>query len=187
MMRGIASFAVVLCACSGSGSGGGSTTAPTLVVSSPARGTTADAGMVTVTGTATGAAIAVTVNGATTPVAADGSFSVQVPVATGITMLETHAKDAGGHDVRDVRAVLAGSLAPSDGTTSAPLAARAGGPALTAIGHAMATDAEAIDFTAEVTKANPIYDNGGCLGATVNVTSVAMSGIAIGIAPGTRC
>ncbi len=157
--------------------------APTLVITSPERGATSDAGMVTVTGTVTGATH-VTVNGSDATVAKDGTFSTQVAVGTGITILETHAL-AGTNDIRDVRAVLAGELVASDGKTTAPIAARAGKPALAAIGNAMATQAEALDFNTLVKAMNPVYNNTGCLGAKVDVTSVALSTIDIGLAPGT--
>lgn len=188
MMRTTASLVFVLgsilAGCTSASGGADDNVVPTLTVTSPTRGTTADAGTVTVTGSVTGSHVAVTVNGTAATVNADGSFSAQVAVDTGITILETHATDTHNHDLRDVRAVLAGTLQTSDGTVSAPLAAHAGAPALRAIGNAMAQQAEGIDFTAEVQKANPVYNNGGCLGAVVNVTSVSLSNIGIAVKPG---
>ena len=47
----------------------------------------------------------------------------------------------------------------------------------------MAGDAAAVDYTAVAQGLNPIYDNGGCLGATVNITSVSLSGVDVGLTP----
>lgn len=161
---------------------------PTLEVTSPERGTTSDDRSVTVTGRATdgGKPVRVSVNGTAVTPAADGSFSATVAVESGISVIETHAIDDGGNDVRDVRAILAGTLAPSDGSISAPIGARVGVPGLRSIGSALGTTAENIDFTTAVKAMNPVYQNTGCLGATVNVTSVALSNIDVSLVPATN-
>lgn len=166
-------------------SASGSDTAPTLTIVSPIRGATSDGGAVTVTGTVTDdGPVAVTVNGAPATVAADGSFTVDVVLPPGITVIETHAVDRDAHDVRDVRAVLAGHLVATDGTLAAPVAARADAGAIAAVGDAIATLASGVDFDAAVKAMNPIYNNGGCLGARVDVTSVQLGAIDVGLAPG---
>ena len=154
-------------------------TAPALVVASPARGTTSDGNAISVAGTATGGsgALAVTVNGTQVTPAPDGSWTTVVTVPAGLSLLETHAIDRAGHDVRDVRAVLAGPLAATDGSQESPIAVHASPAALTAIGNAMAHAAEGIDFTSAAQGFNPIYDNGGCLGATIDITSVSIGSI----------
>ncbi|HUS28558.1 MAG TPA: hypothetical protein VMZ53_08615 [Kofleriaceae bacterium] len=161
---------------------------PVLEVSSPARGTVADAETVTVTGHVTDdhAGVKVTIAGTEVAVAADGSFSASVPVPPGIAIIETHAIDKGGNDVRDVRSVLAGKLAPSDGTQAGQVGARAGTTALTAVANAVATTAKAIDYTAAVQPMNPVYDNGGCLGATINITSVSLTDVDAALIPKTN-
>jgi hypothetical protein len=158
---------------------------PVLEVSSPARGTIADAETVTVTGHVTDdhSGVKVMVAGVEAPVAKDGSFSVEVTVPPGIAIIETHALDTGGNDVRDVRSVLAGDLAPSDGTTGGQVGARAGTTALTAVANAIATTAKAVDYTAAVQPMNPVYDNGGCLGATINITSVSLTDVGAALVP----
>ncbi|HTR55915.1 MAG TPA: hypothetical protein VMJ10_34805 [Kofleriaceae bacterium] len=169
-------IAAVLVACSSAAS---PTTAPTLEVTSPARGTTSDGTSITVAGTATGGsgALAVTVNGTQVAPAKDGSWSTAIVVPAGLSLIETHATDRAGHDVRDVRAVLAGPLAATDGSQAAPIAVHASPAALTAIGKAMAHAAEGVDYTAAAQGFNPIYDNGGCLGATIDITSVSIGSI----------
>jgi hypothetical protein len=161
------------------------TSAPGLIITSPARGTNVDGGSVTVTGTATVSTgtPTVTINSAGVAVGSDGSFSADVQVAPGISLIETHAIDETGSDTRDVRAVLAGTLATSDGSEQATIAAEASPAALTAIGGAIATDAKAIDFTQAAQALNPVYDNGGCLGAVIDINSISLKTIDVALAP----
>jgi hypothetical protein len=162
-------------------------TPPTLEITSPARGTLADADTVTVTGRATDAegAVKVTVGGVEVTPAKDGTFTASVPVTPGIALIETHAIDKGGNDVRDVRAVLAGTLGPTDGTTKGAVGARAGVTALRAVGTAIGTTAKAIDYTAAAQALNPVYDNGGCLGARINITSITLTNVGVALVPKT--
>jgi Glucodextranase, domain B len=155
---------------------------PVLIITAPARGTTVDGGSVTVSGTATGATT-VTINSAGVAVGSDGSFSAAIDVAPGIALIETHALDLAGDDVRDVRAVLAGALASSDGSEQTTIAAEASPTALTAIGGAIATDAKGIDYTQAAQALNPVYDNGGCLGAVIDITSISLSNVAVALTP----
>lgn len=179
-----------LCACSsatpGPGAPGSDGTQPTLTIDTPTRGTTVDGQSVTVTGHATGGTgLHVTVNATDVALASDGSFTTTLAVADGIDVIETHALDSALHDVRDVRAVLAGALAPSDGTLAAPIGTHASRAVLTTIANTVATDAKAIDYTAVAQTLNPVYDNGGCLGATVNITSVDLSDLDVTLDPQT--
>jgi hypothetical protein len=188
MMRALAVslFVTAVSACSsgGAGSSDADDPAPVLEVTSPARGALAEGAEVTVTGRVTdNGKVRVTVAGVEADVADDGTFSASVPVPDGITLLETHAIDSAGQDVRDVRAVLAGTLAPSDGSTTGMLGARAGASALAAVGNAVANQANTIDFNAAAQAMNPVYDNGGCLGATLNITSVSLGDLAVDLAP----
>ena len=161
----------------------GPETIPTLEVTSPARGSLADGGSITVAGTAAGDNVQVVVNGTQATRAADGTWSVTIHVPDGIAIVETHATDDHGSDLRDVRAVLAGTLAPTDGSVSAPLGAKASPAALTQVGNAVASAAEAIDFTAAVQGLNPIVNDGGCLGARLDITDVQIAGIGASLVP----
>lgn len=182
MMRTLAASLVVILGCSSATDD----PAPVLEVTTPARGTLADSETVTVTGRVTdNGAVRVTVAGTEVTPAKDGTFTATIPVGNGIEIIETHAIDSAGNDVRDVRAVLAGTLAPTDGTQAGEVGARAGVTALRAVGKAMETSANAIDFDAIAAAANPVYDNGGCLGATINVTDVQHGGFTVGLAPKT--
>ena len=177
--------ALVVCGFAGCSAEAVEDTPPVLEITSPQRGTQLDGDTVTVTGIVKDdGKVRVTIGSTEVVPAADGSFSATITVAPGIDLIETHAIDDGGHDVRDVRAVMSGTLAPTDGSVRAPVAARAGTAAITAVGNAMAATAETIDFTAAVGAMNPVYNNTGCLGAVVNVTSVTLSNIDIALVPG---
>jgi hypothetical protein len=158
---------------------------PTLEVLSPSRGTQAQGSQVTVTGRVTDdrKGVKVKVNGTDVTPAADGSFEAIIDVAPGVSIIETHAIDSKGHDVRDARAVMTGTLAPTDGSRSAPLAATVSAQALTNVGTALGAQAEAIDFTAAAQAMNPIYNNTGCLGAVLDIQSVALTNIDVGLTP----
>ena len=186
-MRAHLAAILTLAACASSGTSSGSDAPPTLTISAPSRGTSADGSTVTVTGIATDDApgVRVTVNGMDTPVGKDGSFSATVTLDPGISVIETHAIDKKGQDVRDVRAILAGSLAPTDGSKTAPIGAHASAQTITAIAGAIATDAKAIDYTAEAKTLNPIYSDTSCNGAVVDVNTVSLSDVAVSLVPGT--
>ena len=188
MMRAIAAAVVCMSGftvgCSGAGDDGDKP--PVLEITSPARGTLVEGESVNVTGKVTDeswASVKVTVGGVEVPTATDGTFQTTVPVIDGIAIIESHAIDNHGHDVRDVRAVLAGTLAPTDGTTAGKVGARAGVPALRAIGNAVATQAKMINFTQAAQALNPVYNNDGCLGAKINITSINLSDLGVALAP----
>jgi hypothetical protein len=182
MMRAIAASLLIVIGCSS-----GEETldpAPVLEVTSPSRGTFADSDTVTVTGRVTdNGPVRVTVAGSEVAVGQDGTFSTTIQVGSGVEIIETHATDSAGQTVRDVRAVLAGSLGPTDGTMAGEVGARAGVSALRAVGNAVAAGAKQVDFTAAAQAMNPVYDNGGCLGATINITSIKLSNIGVALTP----
>ncbi|HEY1554028.1 MAG TPA: hypothetical protein VGF94_04295 [Kofleriaceae bacterium] len=172
--------AVALAACSSSP---GKPIPLALEVATPARGATTTGGSVTVTGTASGDAVVVTVLGNAVAVGKDGSFSTTATVPPGISVIETDAIDRSGDKLVDVRAVLAGELAASDGSVDSAIGAHASAAALATIGDAVAVDAKSIDYTAVAKALNPIYDNGGCLGAVVNIDDVSIGDVAVSLAP----
>lgn len=181
-MRAIVSIAVFSAACSTAGNEATSLP-PTLEITSPQRGTFSEAMDVTVTGRVTDdqPGVTVTVQGSAVTVNPDGTFTTQVTVEPGIAMIESQAADAEGQRVRDVRAVLAGDTAPTDGSVKAPLGARLAPAGLTTVAKAVADAAEAIDFTAAAKAMNPVYNNDGCLGAKIDITSVSLASIDAGM------
>ncbi|MDQ3368253.1 MAG: hypothetical protein M3680_22745 [Myxococcota bacterium] len=184
MMRAIGFVAIVsgLAACSS-----GTATEdlpPVLEITTPQRGTFSSAAEVTVTGRVTDeGAVRVSVNGTAVTPAADGSFTTTVAVEPGIGLIETHAIDSAGHDVRDVRAVLSGEVAPSDGSVKAAVGARLAPAGLQTVATSIATAAKAIDFTAAAKAMNPVYNNTGCLGARIDITSVTLGNIGATLTP----
>jgi hypothetical protein len=157
---------------------------PTLEITSPQRGTFTDQDTVEVTGRVSDdGPVLVTVNGTSVTPEADGTFRTTLLVGSGLAFVETHAIDQDGNDVRDVRAVMAGPAELTDGRIAAPIAARADAPALAKIGDAIADTAEQIDFNAAVQAMNPVFQDDGCLGAVVNVTSVSLSNIGAQLTP----
>jgi hypothetical protein len=163
------------------------TTAPTLEVTSPARGTMATGTSVTVMGSAAdaGGGVQVTVNGVAAPLGTDGGFAVTVALPPGVTTLETIATDRGGNATRDVRAILGGDLLPTGRKVKDALGAHLGADSLKTVGHAVGAAVARLDLTATVAAANPVYSNGGCLGAVVDVTKVTIGGVALELTPGT--
>ncbi|HEX5064198.1 MAG TPA: hypothetical protein VFV99_32715 [Kofleriaceae bacterium] len=188
MMRLLAAALLVSVIGCSSSEEGKADTPPTLEVTSPARGTFADADTVTVSGRATDkeGPVKVTVGGMAVTPAADGTFTATVPVTPGVDLIETHAIDSAGTDVRDVRAVLAGTLGPTDGTAKGHVGARAGVTALRAVGNAVAATAKTIDFTAAAQALNPVYNNTGCLGAKIDITSISLTNVGVNLAPQTN-
>lgn len=184
MMRAI-TVATLLGGLFGCSAQDGADAPPRLEITSPARGTQTDGQAVEVTGVVTDdhGGVKVRINGTEITPAADGTFTATVPVTAGISILETHAIDSANHDVRDVRAVLAGTLAASDGTHAAPVGARVGAQALTKLGEAIGATAKAIDFTAAGQAMNPVYNNTGCLGAKLDITTITLSDVGVALAP----
>jgi hypothetical protein len=160
---------------------------PTLEVTSPERGTLAEGSQVTVTGQVIDDApgnVQVTVNGVAASVAPDGSFTASLTLTPGIEVIETIATDTAGNRKRDVRAVLSGTLAPSTGQVSDAIGVHIGTSGFAAIGTGIENLVEAMDLTAAVTPMNPVFYDGGCLGAEVNVTGVDISGVDLDLVPG---
>jgi hypothetical protein len=182
-MRPFFGLAIALVACTSSISSTSKAPAPTLEVDTPTRGTTVNGSSVTVTGKASGDGITVTVDGNAVAVGDDGSFSTMITVASGISVIETDATDSAGTKLTDTRAVLAGTLATSDGSVAAPIGAYASAAALTMIGNAVASDAKSIDFTDLAKAVNPVYNDSGCPGVVVNITSVSIGNIDVGLTP----
>lgn len=186
MMRAIA-ISAVFGGLIGCAADGGVDAPPTLEITSPQRGTTVQGETVEVSGVVTddhdASKVKVVINGTQVTPAKDGTFTATVAVGAGITVLETHATDNGANDVRDVRAVLAGELAPSDGTKAAPVGARIGAAAFGKLGTAMAATIKGTDFTAAVASMNPVYDNSGCLGAKIDITSLTITDAGVALVP----
>ncbi|MCX5744655.1 MAG: hypothetical protein NT062_19375 [Proteobacteria bacterium] len=156
--------------------------APELAIVQPERGRFVDGEPLVVAGRARDdAAVRVTVNGAAVTTAPDGSFTTTLRLPAGLATIETHAIDATGHDVRDVRSVLVGPFASSDGAR-APIAVRLGHGGLATLGQALGAAARSFDVTAAARAHNPVFENGGCLGARADVADVAIGKLEVALA-----
>lgn len=158
---------------------------PALEVREPARAAFVDGAVVAVTGSVHDDTpnTRVVVNSVEAAVGADGTFVATVPIATGIATIETHAIDAAGHDVRDVRALLAGPFASTTRLVAAPVAARLGRADLAAIAGALTAQVAGLDVLQLARRANPLYEDDGCLGARVDLERLDHGPIAIALAP----
>jgi len=159
---------------------------PTLTVTSPERGTLAEASTVTVTGEVgdDAGAVRVTVNGLAAEVGADGRFALTFAVPPGIELLETIAEDEAGNQARDVRAILTGTLVPTDGTVADAFATRIGPDAFAVMAGVVATTLEGLDLAALIGGDGPLISAGGsCVGIEVHLLDVAMGDVAMAMAP----
>lgn len=162
-------------------SGPEDTVAPTLLITSPERGTMSDSGTVTVTGETD--ATEVTIAGQAVEVAADGTFSQEIALTSGIRVIETIAKDPSGNQARDVRAVLAGNLVPTGQMVPNAVGAHLGPQALTVLGDVVERTVEEMDLMALVGTAPLVDEGSSCLGAQVYVTDIQHGNIEIGLSP----
>jgi hypothetical protein len=156
--------------------------APSLELVSPARGTFADGPVVVAGRVRDDGPVKITVGGIDVPVAVDGTFSTTLELPRGVAIVETHALDTTGHDVRDVRAVMIGPFGPPQGAPTG-IAARLGPGGLTALGKTLAAGAKAVDYSAAARTLNPVYENPGCLGARVDIAEVTIGKVDIALAP----
>jgi hypothetical protein len=164
------------------------TTAPSLEIWRPERGAYAEGRTaVLVEGRATddlSGVASVVVNGTQATLAADGSFSVELSVAGGVTLIQSVAIDAAGNRDVDTRAVLAGELAPLESGVRDAIAVEIDDDALDVVGEVAARVLEDTDFTEAAAALNPIVSVGGsCFGAEVYVDRVDKTGVAIGLDP----
>lgn len=179
--RHLLPLAFVLPACASSDD-----TPPVLEVTTPERGTLAESATVTVTGTVTDDApgrLRVLVNGVEASLAPGGAFTATVDLAPGVEILETIAIDGGDNRARDVRAVLAGTLAPADGAVADAMGVRVGASGFRAIGQIAGDTVSQMDLTQAVQPMNPVFEDPGCLGARVDVTSVDVGDVDIALGP----
>lgn len=185
MMRAItiASCLSGLVACTASS--GQDETPPTIEITSPARGTTAQGTEVTVTGVVhdDSPGVIARVNGQDITPAADGSFQATVTLGQGISIIESYAVDKANNQTRDVRAVLAGTLGTADGTQASPLGARVGAQTFGKLGTALGTMAEGMNWTELGRAMNPVYSSSGCNSAVIDINTIQIANIDVSLVP----
>jgi hypothetical protein len=163
---------------------------PVLKVTSPQRSLVQSAaGMVMVAGTvapnAQGDAIqTVTVNNVAAVVNTDGTFSANVQVQQGATLLKTIATDAHGGVATDTRSVEAGMLRAPGSMVDNAITAAISTQAFAKISDAAVTLIKAEDFGKLLAPMQPMFSKGGsCLGAKVYVNTLTMTDAHISLVP----
>lgn len=162
---------------------------PKLALTSPERGTVQAGGHLTVTGTATpgtsGSPIeGVTVNGSMAKLGADGSFSVDVDVPTGATLLETIAISQEGGKAVDARAVQVGELRPVGSSIDQAITATLSAPTFARLAEAAGPIVKATDFNALLAPMQPMANLGDDLAnVKLNVDNVGLGDVMFTLTP----
>lgn len=166
---------------------------PTLKVEAPARGSIqAGAGKITVSGTvasnADGDAIEqVLVNNVAATVTGD-TFTAQIAVPEGATLIQTVVRDRNGTTVTDTRAVLAGELRPVGTQIPRAVTAALSADAFTKLSAAAGEILAGLDLTALLAPLQPIAhfddENGeDCLFARVFVDQASFTDVKLALSP----
>lgn len=157
--------------------------APRVKITSPARGTFAgDLEMMTVKGTAFDdqGVTSVTVNGVDAVLAADGTFTAQVPVEPGTFLLHAIGKDAQGNTGKETRAVVVGPMEPIAQAVPQSISAALTAQAFDAIGRGLTGFMTGPGLMQTVQPLNPIFSTGAengpdCLYAMGSITGISMA------------
>jgi hypothetical protein len=163
--------------------------APRVEIVSPVRGTVAgDVTHVLVTGTASddsGVVASVIVNGIVAQLDADGTWSAQVPVAPGTSLLHAIAFDAEDNRGEQTRAVVAGPMVELDRQVEGGIRGTVSAPALLTIGHNTATFIEAGGLMTAVQDLDPVVDVGSteCLYGRATITSLTIGNAEVLMGP----
>jgi hypothetical protein len=191
----ICSFLLAITACDGGV--GTLPEPPVLKITSPQRSLVQNgAGALTVTGTVTPNAEGdtvdkVLVNGVQASVSADGSFTAQIQIQPGATLIHTIARDVDGGEARDTRAVHAGNLKPNGTVVERAVAAAISKEAFAKIAGAAGTMIEGMDVGAMLAPMQPMirYDDPAdltqedCLFARGYINDVKFTNVTIALVP----
>jgi hypothetical protein len=165
--------------------------APRIHITSPERGTIAgDVDTIEVRGVATddGAIESVTVNDVNAAVAADGTFTVKVPVSAGTNLLHAIAKDKQGNVGKEARAVVAGPMATLARQIPDAITATLSAQTFDAIGRGAAGFIKSGDVMTTIAPMNPVAHAGDeegpdCLYGQAHITNFKVSDATILLAP----
>jgi len=167
--------------------------APRIHITSPERGAVVgDVHTITVTGTASDdtAVESVTVNGVTAALAADGTWTAQVPVGAGTSLLHAIAKDAGDNEGKESRSVVAGPMRDVAMQVPNALTASLSAQTFDAIGRGAAGFIKTADLEALIAPMNPVIhagdpDGPDCLYGQAHITSMTVGDADVTLAPQT--
>nr|HEX4318501.1 Ig-like domain-containing protein [Kofleriaceae bacterium] len=165
--------------------------APVVHITSPDRGSVlGDVQTVMVTGTATDdvGVTSLTVNGTAVPVAADGTWSMSLPVSPGTQLVHAVALDASNNQGTETRALLAGPMVPIDTAVPQAMQAALSAQTFSAIGQGAAGFMNTADLEAMIAPHNPVYSAGApngpdCLYAMASITALSEHGATISLTP----
>lgn len=163
---------------------------PVLTVTSPQRGLVqSDTGRIIVTGTAlptpNGDAVRkVEVNGVRANLAADGTFTAEVDVSTGATLLQTVATAETGAEATDARAVHAGQLRQVGTPIERAITATLSADAFVKLSETASAELAKLDFAQALAASNPIANLGDSYAnVKVSLTKLGLGDVKITLAP----
>ncbi len=159
---------------------------PELVVLSPDRGFISAEQTVTVRGRVRddiSGVETVKVNDVEATVSIDGSFEATVMLPPGVTLLQTVAIDVAGNKVIDTRAAMTGQLAPIDQPVREAMAAYLSDETFALMATITANIVNDMDLGLLAQAANPVFKNGGCLGATIDIDTINKSAVEFSLVP----
>lgn len=185
---GVCAALVLATACDGGP--GAQKQAPELQVASPLRGSMLPAATsVMVTGSVgagpNGAAVEqVLVNGVKAKLASDGSFTAQLSLGEGITLIRTEATDANGTVASDTRAVAAGELRPVGTNVPTAVSAALSADAFAKLSAAAGPLIKGLDLGAMLAPLQPMISVGsGSTYAKVSILDVKLDDFKVSLAP----
>ena len=161
--------------------------APRVEVTEPARGQMLEGiDRITVKGTVTDdeGLDYVTVNGEPVRLDAKGSFSHELLLVPGLTLIEVLGRDLAGNEERDTRAVMTGTLVPIDTKVEHAFKVSLDAEALRVGGTIAGNALRAADLTSLLAGVNPVakFDE-DCIGARLDITKIDKGAVEINFDP----
>ena len=159
---------------------------PTLVINTPTRGDWTEATTSIVSGTAIeehSALMDVQVDGVSTTVATDGSFSESMDLEEGLNIVETEAFDTDGNVSNDVRAVLSGQFELKDQPIEDAISVYVGSSGIDSLEDTVEGIVAGIDLNS-LLPSNPVTSQGAAwCTAYVNVYNFSYGTVSLDIDP----
>jgi hypothetical protein len=160
---------------------------PVIEIYSPQRGIFTEDSVTEIQGKVTdneSGVQSVSVNGQPVVLDDDGTFTGQINLPPGITLIETVATDLANNTANDSRSVLAGQLGQLSYPVADGVVAHLSSLAMQGYGGLISDLANNTNFTALATALNPVVNTGdGCNSAKIYVNEVAHEGVEVEIAP----
>lgn len=162
-------------------------TAPLIIIDTPVRGTMTEDGRVTVSGHVSdenSGVKSVVVNGQEAELNSDGTFTTNMNLIEGITMLESVVTDNAGNRSDDLRAILNGQMADQGSTVKNALVGNVNRQTLNILGNMVTDLAEDTNFGKVGRAFNPLVNAGtSCNGVTLDLETANKSGVDMKLNP----